>query len=485
MTLTRRLTLFFLVALAAVLAAFSVALDLLARAHLWQTLDDKLAATTNLLIAAAEVDDRGVEWEAEQRLMRIVRDPAAPVRWVVRGDRPLERDRSDDPESEPLPDFPRDVSRTFHHRDSAGVRWRIRQTTIRSDGPSDRPPSPPRHTQLTFTVAVGVEPTERLLSRMELTLAGVSASVLVFAALLSRWLIRRALVPVRDMAATASAVTATDLAVRLPEPAPPDELRELATAFNELLARVQVAFERQASFTGEASHQLRTPLTALMGQLEVALRRDRSPDEYRHALTIAHREANRLHQLVESLLFLARADGESRMPDTEPLDLNAWLRAHFAASWADHPRYADLIVIGTSGSTPTLVAVHPPLFGQAINNVVDNAFKYSPSGTPVTVTVARRGETALVTVDDFGPGIPEAERGRVFEPFFRSTDARRRGVEGVGLGLAVTARIVHAFGGKVAALSRPSGIRTHLGGVEILPADTGTRIAVVLPAVGG
>jgi len=272
---------------------------------------------------------------------------------------------------------------------------------------------------------------------------------------------------VRDMATAAAAVTAADLAVRLPVPAPADELRALATAFNDLLARVQMSFERQAAFTGQASHQLRTPLTALLGQTEVALRRDRTPDEYRATLATAHGEAHRLHRLVECLLFLARADGESCMPDTEPLDLTAWLPAHLNGLWADHPRGASIRVVVPAG--PAVVAANPSLLGQAVDNVVDNSFKHGGLGVTVTVTVSVRSESVVLTVDDNGRGIPEAERGRVFEPFFRSEDARRQGNDGTGLGLSVTARIVRAFGGKVTALP-------HRGGA---------RIAIVLPAVDG
>jgi len=467
MTLTRRLTLFFLVALAGVLAAFSAALYLLAHEHLRQVLDDKLAATLNVLVAAAEVNPEGVEWEPDQRLLQIPHDPAAPVRWLVRGDRPFGRDRSADPNEEPLPEFPRDENRPFHHRDAAGRRWLIRQVTIQYDGPARTPTEPRHHTKLTFTAAVGVGPTERLLARLAFTLAAVSLAVLLLAVLGSRWLVQRALRPVRDMADATALLKATDLAERLPVPIPPDELRQLATAFNDLLARVQLAFERQASFTGEASHQLRTPLTALLGQLDVALRRDRNPDDYRRALTAAHSEAQRLHRLVESLLFLARADGDATMPDTQPVDLTTWLPKHFAEKWHDHPRELSIRVVAPDH--PTVVAVHPPLFAQAVDNVVDNSFKHGMNFTLVTVTVARRGESVVITVDDMGPGIPEADRGRVFEPFYRSPDARRGGIEGTGLGLSVTARIVRAFGGKVSAL----------------PHQGGARIAIVLPAAGG
>src|SRR5205823_3481660 len=137
------------------------------------------------------------------------------------------------------------------------------------------------------------------------------------------------------------AIRADNLDHRLPVATAGDELTELGTAFNDLLARLQTSFAQQRQFTGDASHQLRTPLTAVLGQIEVALRRDRSAEEYRQVLATVHGQAGQLRRIVESLLFLARADAESRLPDLEILEASAWLAEHVTA-WEAQPRYADL-----------------------------------------------------------------------------------------------------------------------------------------------
>src|SRR5207248_10102086 len=143
-----------------------------------------------------------------------------------------------------------------------------------------------------------------------------------------RALCRRALAPVTRMAGAARIMSAADLDQRLPAPGSRDELEDLRRAFNGLLGRLQEAFERQRRFTGDASHQLRTPLTVMLGQIEVALRRDRPAGEYRDALHVAHGQAVRLRQIVEMLLFLARADAEARLRHLERVELAGWLAGH-------------------------------------------------------------------------------------------------------------------------------------------------------------
>src|SRR5262249_6824630 len=136
---------------------------------------------------------------------------------------------------------------------------------------------------------------------------------------------------------------AGDLGQRLPGVRSGDELEDLSRAFNSLLERLQESFERQRRFTGDASHQLRTPLAAMLGQVEVALRRERPAAEYQRILTSVKEQGERLRRIVESLLFLARADAEARLPDRERLDLRPWLVAHLR-SWSDHPRTGDLVL---------------------------------------------------------------------------------------------------------------------------------------------
>jgi signal transduction histidine kinase len=257
------------------------------------------------------------------------------------------------------------------------------------------------------------------------------------------------------MADAARTMGADDRAARLPVGAAADELADLAAAFNGLLGRLAEAFARERRFTGEASHQLRTPVAAMIGQVEVALRRDREPAEYRQVLEKVLAQAGRLWRVVDALLFLARSQTDGPPLALEPLDLAAVVRDRLAV-WADHPRAGDLRLEAIDG---VFVSVHRELLGELVDAVLDNALKYSDAGTPVTVGVGRDAEHAWVEVEDRGVGIAEADAPHLFQPFFRATAVRDRGVAGVGLGLAVAARIATAFGGTIRAHGELDGTR--------------------------
>jgi len=213
---------------------------------------------------------------------------------------------------------------------------------------------------------------------------------------------------------------------------------------------------------------LRTPLSGMLGQIEVALRREREPKDYRHTLGTVHAQAERLRGIVEALLFLARADAEAGRPNPEPLELGGWLDNHLQV-WDANPRKVDLLV-DSELTKPLRVSVHQVLLEQSVDNLIDNACKYSAPGTPIVLSLARSGQSAVLSIEDHGCGILEEDLKHVFEPFFRSSEARRRGIGGVGLGLAVTARTVAAFGGRIEALSQPG---------------KGSRFSIYLPAVDG
>src|SRR5262249_55634271 len=157
----------------------------------------------------------------------------------------------------------------------------------------------------------------------------------------------------------------------LPVSASADELADLGRAFNGLLDRLAEAFERERRFAGGASHQLRTPLAALIGQIEVALRRGRDSEGYRPALESVLAQAGRLRRVVEALLFLARAEGDAGLPDRERIDLTAWVPSRLRA-WGEHPRAGDL-AFEQAGKEAVCAAIHPDLFGELLDALLDNA----------------------------------------------------------------------------------------------------------------
>jgi heavy metal sensor kinase len=308
-----------------------------------------------------------------------------------------------------------------------------------------------RYPALVLTTGLSLSAVHVTLRSLALALLGLSIGLWLTVLTLGRWLSRRALAPLSDMAAAARDMGAADLSQRLPDPATGDELASLHAAFNGLLNRLQEAFERQGQFTGNASHQLRTPLTALLGQVELALRRDRPAEEYRRTLAVVQTQAAHLHRMVEALLFLARADADAELVGTEVVDLAVWLPQHLH-NWATHPRSTDLRV-HLAEAAKCVVKAPPVLFGQLLDNLLDNAFKYSTPGSFVTITVASRGENVELMVEDAGAGLPAEELEHIFEPFYRTAAARRDGRPGVGLGLAVARRIATALGGSLHAAS--------------------------------
>jgi signal transduction histidine kinase len=458
LTLTNRLLLFFLGTLTLVLVGFSTALYLLARLHLHRQAEERLEAALNTLVAAIDVEPDGVEWDPTERQLDLGR--AGPVEWLVSDDRGRIVDRSGPLAAEEF--FPQAVPgpRPADPRDWQENDWQFRRRWVQtpSSGTPPRPLPPARtknerkHPALAVTVGVPLEPVQATLRQLAGVLAGLSLGIWLLALVVGRGVCRRAVRPVREMAAAASAMDAADRSRRLPEPATGDELQELSRSFNGLLDRLHESFERQRRFTGDASHQLRTPLTALLGQIEVALRRERSAEEYRQTLATVQRQAVHLRQIVEALLFLARADAEARLPELERLVLDDWLAEHLR-SWSAHPRMADIRVEKVAGP-PLRVEVQPLLLGELLDLLLDNACKYSPPGSPITLRLGRERGGVSLAVEDRGCGIAVADLPHLCEPFFRSAEARRRGVAGLGLGLAIARRLAEAFRGELTVTSQ-------------------------------
>ncbi len=445
MSLTSRMSAFFLAALALVLVGFSSTLYLLAHTYLHRQVDERLKAALDTLVAAVESEPDGLDWEPEaHHLVLGQSEEADQVRWTVRDGSIVEQSANLENAA---------VLQT------AAPGWLVAEQRIESVGPA----VPPKHRALSITVGLSLAPMRATVLRLALTLTGLSLGLWLLAALAGRAVARRALAPVTRMAQAARATSPAD-PQPLPSPGTHDELEDLQRAFNDLLRRLHEAFERQRRFTGDASHQLRTPLAAMLGQVEVTLRRERPTAEYQATLARVRDQANHLRQIVEALLFLARADAEARLDALSSTDLAEQLPA-LAARWADHPRSADLRTeIADPGPFPS--RSQPHLLGQLLDNLIDNAFKYSEPRTPVVVRLRCEGEALVLEVEDVGRGIAAPDLEHIFEPFYRSTASRLQGLPGVGLGLAMVQRIALALGGTVVVKSTEG---------------TGSRFTVRLP----
>jgi two-component system OmpR family sensor kinase len=292
-------------------------------------------------------------------------------------------------------------------------------------------------------------PVEEAQHDVEKTFLLVGGAALLAALLAGYLLAARTAAPLRRFAGTASAVDAGDLTPRLeagPESAA--ELRTLADSFNHMLDRLEDAFARQRSFVSDASHELRSPLTAVRGQIEV-LARDPDPDaeavQRVEAATLT--ELRRVERLVDELLALARLD-EGAGPATRDLDAAAFLREAVAAA----PGAAALgdLAAGRIDADPEMIA-------GVVRNLVENARRHAGAGGAVVVSSTAVRGRLRVDVDDDGPGIAPADRERVFDRFHRSDAARTRASGGAGLGLAIARGVLTAHGGSIEADESPLG----------------------------
>jgi heavy metal sensor kinase len=466
MKLSTRLTLYFLSALALLLLGFSVALYWLAAKYLHHQADDRLEAVINTLVAAAEFSSSRVEWEPHERRLSFGRRVVeGQFLWVVYDDQGRRIDGSL-LDSEPLAPILRPSStsggRASSVVDRQGHPWRLMSRRLEpshsfaESPPAASGPGGDRATGsgfLEIEAAVSLAGVRESLANLRTLLIVLAAGTWLLAFVAGGRLFRRALRPVTEMAAAAHSIGSEELARRLPAPASGDELEELGRAFNGLLDRLHESHERQRRFTGDASHQLRTPLTAMQGQVDLALRHERSPEEYRRVLSLVKRRTEHLRQIVDALLFLARADAESQRPTFEKIDLDVWLREHLEARPEQPSQSLVKLMVEPDGAHH--VHAQASLLGELLDNLLDNASKYSAPGTPVCVRLGRAQDEVSLSVEDHGTGITPQELPHIFDAFYRADQALRQNRTGLGLGLSVAARLARLFGGEIRVESTP------------------------------
>jgi signal transduction histidine kinase len=273
----------------------------------------------------------------------------------------------------------------------------------------------------------------------------VTAPFVVFGALvLGRRLAHRALAPMREASQRARAARASVLDLSLPLTGTGDEWDELASTLNALLAEARGTVERIRRFTSDAAHELRTPLTVLIGETEVMLRRERSAEEYRHALEVVGAESRELAAMVDALLTLSRADAGTLVVAFEPMDLlplaqGALRRAQRLLEVQSRSLRLELV------GDPTLVRGDALLLARVLDNLLSNALRYGRNVVRLEVG-SEEGRAQVCVVDD-GPGVPPEFEPRLFQRFARA-DVARSG-EGVGLGLSLSRAIAEAHSGSL------------------------------------
>ena len=303
----------------------------------------------------------------------------------------------------------------------------------------------------TFVVQAGISNDEEMetLERFRNYLLMFAPIILLAAGGVGYGLSRRALAPVDALTNTARTITGNTLSSRLEQLHTGDELQRLSDTLNEMLARIENAFTRVTEFTADASHELRTPISLIRTEAELALRRSRGAEEYREALRHILLEAERTTSLIEELLALARADSGRQSLNIHPIDLRDTLR-EVAAGWravasvrglqfSERIMNAELRVLGDEEALRRVVSI-----------LLDNAFKYTPvPGGVVVLSAEEKDGHAVISVHDNGMGIAEEDQDRIFERFYRVDKARSRELGGAGLGLSIAQWIVQQHNGRI------------------------------------
>jgi two-component system OmpR family sensor kinase len=307
------------------------------------------------------------------------------------------------------------------------------------NGPSDQ----------VVLVARSLEPREDSLDRLLRQLIVATPLALLLASLAGYALAAAALRPVEAMRRRAAAVSAVSPG-RLPVPPSGDEISRLATTLNEMLARLEAAFEHERRFVADASHELRTPLALLRAEIEVALRRPRSAAELETTLRSAGEETERLSRLAEDLMLMARADRGPlplRRETVAAESVFAAVAGRFAAAGGE--------AVGSIHveETDALVEADADRLVQAVANLVDNSLAHGAG--PVVLFAVERPDTVELHVADSGEGFDDEFLPRAFDRFSRADEARGRG--GTGLGLSIVELIAAAHGGRAGAANRPEG----------------------------
>lgn len=316
----------------------------------------------------------------------------------------------------------------------------------------DTPEQPPRASAV-LVVGRPMDIVTSALGALRSTLLSAVPLTLLLSALGGLFLVRRALVPVDRMIETAQEIGESDLQKRI-EVSSKDELGRLATTLNGMLSRLEEAFLRQRQFTDDASHELRSPLSVIEAEASLALRRERTAEDYRGALGTILEETSKLTRLIDQLLTLARGDAAPDPFPQENVDLAAVARDTVGVM---RPLAEE------AGVHLDIDAQHPaPMRGRAsdlrrlLTNLMDNAIRHTPRGGDVQIRVRHAGATVTLAVMDTGTGIPAEHLPRIFDRFYRVDHARSNGRGGRGLGLAISKQIVEAHGGTIAVDSRPN-----------------------------
>lgn len=338
----------------------------------------------------------------------------------------------------PLPDMPyRQVSVTTLQRDDGGE---LRVAATQND----------------FVKIIVAHPLEELNDVLENIFSSyrflVPLTLLI--SIIGGWFLAdKSLKPVDTITRTAQKISALNLGQRLPREHVDDELGRLSATFNEMIGRLEASFDQIQQFSADASHELRTPITIIRGEIELALRNHRLPKSTRTMLKSIHDELVRLSSIVESLMTLVRSESGRLAFHFEEVDLHALI-----TELVEDGRVlgqSKKIHVSVSQLDEVRLRADAARLRQLLLNLLDNAVKYTPSRGTITLGLTQSNGSAVITVHDTGVGIARKDREKIFERFYRVAENGRSDVDGSGLGLFIVRWIAEAHGGTIHVKSQP------------------------------
>lgn len=352
-------------------------------------------------------------------------------------------------ESEPLKDTSKRANLITWEKDGQAYRGFTAKAVT---GVAGYPPA-------TVALAINIEHHRMFMAAFQNNLWLAITAGIVLTALLGWIAARRGLAPVRKMANVAKGVSASHLGDRLPQEAVPVELIDLATAFNEMLARLEDSFQRLSDFSSDLAHELRTPISNLMTQTQVAISKERTANEYREILYSNLEEYERLARMISDMLFLAKADNGLIVPNSEKVDLATEVLNLFGF----YEAFAEEQGVSLSIKGNSSVQGDRLMLRRAVSNLLSNAIRHTPKGGGVIVRIDNPSpdKTRLI-IENPGTTIPVEHLGWLFDRFYRVDPSRQKSSDGAGLGLAITKSIVDTHKGTITAHSGNGATRFEI-----------------------
>jgi two-component system heavy metal sensor histidine kinase CusS len=316
----------------------------------------------------------------------------------------------------------------------------------------------------TVALAINIEHHQAFMKQFRNNLWLAIATGILLTIVLGWVAARRGLAPVREMADVAKGISANHLSDRLSPQTVPPELANLAVAFNEMLTRLEGSFHRLSDFSSDLAHELRTPISNLMTQTQVALSKGRSADEYREVLYSNLEEYERLARMIADMLFLAKADNGLIIPNSELVDLPTEVRELFGFYEAFADEQGVSMILTGNGT----VRGDRLMLRRALSNLLSNAIRHTSNGGSVKIIIDQSKPEAInLNIENTGESIATEHLSRLFDRFYRVDPSRQKASDGAGLGLAITKSIIEA----------------HQGNIHVFSSNGTTRFEIIFPKV--